>query len=287
MPNYTSSIFTPQATIIPQSAGDIEEARIKRLTDLANLNKLQKDPIYEARRLALAQAGLDEASFYHQGQLKSDARGQDITLRGQDVQIRGQDIGQKTDQANDATARRGQDFQAQSSKDSRANEFIRTAFARPDIPLPVLAQTAADEGHPALANAFATGHGHDVEGKAQKAVAELSALKTTQKPEDYAQVLAAQTSDPEVRAAIQKTAPHLFGPTTATSPGASTYDFSQDPEIAALNPLVQQQQASQVAQAAQNTAFLSSRDRVFARQKALSSARRKAGVFDPNRDAFR
>lgn len=219
--SYSSTIFTPQPTIIPPSAGDLEEARIKRLTDLANLTNIQQQPALEARRLALQKAGLDETAFYHQGQLKSDIRGQDVTQRGQDVQVRGQDLDVKANEARDATTRRGQDFDQQAHKDAQANDFIRTAFSRPDIPANVLSQAAANAGHPELANAFDTTHGHETEAKGQKAVSELSAVKSTLSPQDYAQVVASQASDPDVKAYIQKSAPHLLGTGSPTAPGVA------------------------------------------------------------------
>lgn len=187
---------------IPQSAGDLEEARIKRLTDLANLDNLRDQPKQERMRLALQQAGLDEQTAYHASQAASETRGQDITLRGQDVgyagQARGQDLTAQADAARNATDRRGQDFGATAAKNSNfaniVSSFVAAGGSHED-----LATAAAYAGHPELLRAVNDHKQGETAKKAALTLGVYSAVKD--KPGFLAQL---KESDPEVHAAVMK-----------------------------------------------------------------------------------
>lgn len=113
--------------IVGPSQGDLEEARIKRLLDLARLTQLKQEPLIQQQqidlqrqRLALEQLGLGETGRHNvkteeqsNAQLAEAVRqhktdsllrqmGLDVEQRGQDVTTRGQDISSTT--AHDAIA---------------------------------------------------------------------------------------------------------------------------------------------------------------------------------------
>jgi hypothetical protein len=131
-------------TFIPPSAGDLEEARIRRLMDTAKLYNLQQEPIFAQKHLDLQRSQLNETAGYHQAELADRATGRQLEARGQDVQMRGQDM--------------TMDAHKEALKSATANNILSHAIARPDIPLSVYADTAKQFGFPELGNALATHH---------------------------------------------------------------------------------------------------------------------------------
>lgn len=103
-----------QPTIIAPTTGDLEEARIRRLIELAKLKQLQQDPLVQQQQLALQQSQVSEAGRHnvateaeahstleatikqHQTDALLRQAGLDIDQRGQDVTARGQDINART-----------------------------------------------------------------------------------------------------------------------------------------------------------------------------------------------
>lgn len=120
--------FDIHPNILPPTQGDLEEARVKHLLDLARLTQLKQEPLIQQQqldlqrqRMALEKLGLGETGRHNvateeqsnaqlaeavkqhqtdallrQAGLNVEQRGQDITTRGQDVTARGQDIGLQT-----------------------------------------------------------------------------------------------------------------------------------------------------------------------------------------------
>jgi len=68
--------------IIPPSAGDREEARVNRLTQLAKLRNLELEPQQQQRLYELNRAQLEEQKRQNQSQTNTQIRGQDIDMRG-------------------------------------------------------------------------------------------------------------------------------------------------------------------------------------------------------------
>lgn len=215
MPTYNSfssiGSFNPQPTIIRPSAGDLEEARVKRLTDLAQLTNLQNQPAIESRRLALQKAGLDQNAFAQTQQSLLEQRGQDVTQRGQDiganVSTRGQDLAAKSEEAARILTKRAQDLGQKSETARTHGSLLSTAFSRPDIPLSQLADAADSAGFPEFKKAFTAAHDHELTAKASQQIATLGVLKTAGKPADYLTALNAAKADPELFGALKKNAP--------------------------------------------------------------------------------
>lgn len=166
--------FTPG--IIPPSPGDLEEARIKRLIDLARLKQLQQDPLIQQQQLQLqrqatgetgrhnvateaeSNAQLAEAVRQHhvdallrQSGLDVEQRGQDISARGQDVTVRGQDIGLQADRERIAAAKEQSKTASETQlTDTLISHFLSGVSNDPAGDKQNLAKILALRGHPEM-----------------------------------------------------------------------------------------------------------------------------------------
>lgn len=203
MPLYnTADPLNIRPTILPQSPGDIEEARVKRLLDLQQLQNLQNQTPLELRRQALERAGLDETSRFHTNTLGVEQRGQDVQQRGQDLQssIAG---------LSDTTQRRGQDIEAQSRQDTltaqkeeakqqHIERILDVAGRNPSASLQTLADLAGALGAPEIKKGLEAGHAHEVDTKATKIAAQLHTFKDAGETAGYLQTANQAKADPEV-----------------------------------------------------------------------------------------
>lgn len=163
--------------IIGPSEGDREEARIKRLLELARLTQLKQEPLIQQQqidlqrqRLALEQSGLSETGRHnltaeeqankqlteaireHTANQLLQQAGLDVQQRGQDVQTRGQDIDYraKTESEGAQTARA-----ALASKTATTDTLIHALTSNPNVLHPeeatrTLAKVLALRGDPEL-----------------------------------------------------------------------------------------------------------------------------------------
>lgn len=148
---FFRGFLNPQPTIIPPSAGDLEEARIRRALDLAKLKQLQdsssfqeRDQLLQQRAQDVTQRGQDIESENNRQRIAVEQAGLSLTQRAQDVTQRGQDI-----------EARGQDVSANAAKD-REHMGLLTDLLRNHVDhggdLATAARAARAAGVPELAN---------------------------------------------------------------------------------------------------------------------------------------
>lgn len=220
--------FDFRPNIIPPSAGDLEEARIRRLMDTAKLRNLNLEPLQQQRMYELQKAGLSETTGYHQAQIADMATGRNLEARGQDVQMRGQNL--------------TMDAHKEALKSSTENNILAHAISRPDIPLSVYAETAKQFGFPELGNALSM---HHDEMQTEKAKQLGTALKTAASSGDtktYSELLNTYKAMPdfqELAPKIKATIPEYAKDLDPTKPGVqtttATNSYANDPEFRALN----------------------------------------------------
>lgn len=253
-------------TIIPPSAGDREEARIRRLMDMAKLHQMQMDPQFEQRRLQLAERGLGLQQEQQTTAKQLGLRGQDIDMRGQDVQMRGQDIG--------AQANRDE------MRQRTLNNIISTAASRPDISPKQWAKVAEEFGFPEVSNSFKAMHEETQNDTAKKMASSLVALKKAGDPEAYGTFLDTIKTNPEaadLTPRILKTAKDMgydIGPDLdPTKPGVQTQAPTADPQLLAAESRV----------TARRTADKVESDRLR-KLSELFKRRKRAGLEEGNYD---
>lgn len=242
--------FTPG--IIPPSAGDLEEARIRRLMDTAKLFNLRQEPVQANRMYELQKSQLAETSGYHQAQIADMATGRKLESRGQDVTMRGQDM--------------TMDAHKEALKASTANNILAHAISRPDIPLSVYADTAKQFGFPELGNALSTHHDEMQTEKAKQLASALKTAATSGDTKTYGELLNTYKAMPdfqELAPKIKATIPEYTKDLDPTKPGIQTVapknnPYANDPEFRALDtqaaPLAAAEKLRQ-AQAARDAAF--------------------------------
>ena len=171
--------------IIPASGADKEEARIRRLMDLAKLRSLEVAPEQEERLFRQRQQEFQtQTDLARQGLEQTKAiqlRGQDIDMRGQDINTRGQDL-QYSAQT------RGQDIGLKESQERNKAQIVENlvrAAADPRTNLPVLAEYAKTIGEPGLATSIEAVEGKELDLEVQKFLPALTAAKQTNDTKGY------------------------------------------------------------------------------------------------------
>lgn len=209
---YAQPSFTDmRPTILGPSAGDLEEARIRRLMDTAKLFNLQQEPVFQQKALDLQRSQLDETSRYHQSEIADRATGRQLEARGQDVQQRGQDM--------------TMDAHKEALKSATANNILSHAIARPDIPLSVYADTAQQFGFPELGKALATHHDEMQTEKAKQLGTALKTAATSGDTKTYGELLTTYKNLPdfnELAPKMQKFLPEYAKDIDPTKPGVQT-----------------------------------------------------------------
>lgn len=197
--------------IIGPSHGDIEEARIKRALDLANLNRIRTESRIALEQIGIQKAQLAEQEKYHQAQIAGEGAGREVTQRGQDVQARGDTLQYQA-------ATRGQDIGATTARESQTAatqrqtdvthagllaDFI-TAAREPgtsDKALETIARALSAAGVNEPTKALAPQQEQEKQDAVQAQLGSYNALPPAQRPAFLAQL---QKSNPDVHAAVIK-----------------------------------------------------------------------------------
>jgi hypothetical protein len=171
--------FNLRPTILPPTQGDLDEAKIKHLLDLAKLTQLQQEPLIQSQnmdlqrqRLALdklgttetgrhnvateeqSNAALAEAIKQHSTDALLRQMGLNVEQRGQDITARGQDIGSQTahDVSSAETERSKLNARTQTT-DTLINAMLAHGDAmHPEQSMQLLAKVLAQRDNPELLN---------------------------------------------------------------------------------------------------------------------------------------
>jgi hypothetical protein len=172
-------MFNFRPTLLAPTQGDLEEARVKHLLDLAKLAQLQQEPLIQSQnidlqrqRLALdklgttetgrhnvateeqSNAALAEAIKQHSTDALLRQMGLNVEQRGQDITARGQDIGSQTahDVSSAETERSKLNARTQTT-DTLINAMLAHGDAmHPEQSMQLLAKVLAQRDNPELLN---------------------------------------------------------------------------------------------------------------------------------------
>ena len=174
-------------TYLPPSAGDIEEARVKRLLDLAQLNRYQSESDFQQEQNRLGWAKLQDDRQGRLDSLLNARRDQEINLRAQDVQQRGQD---------QATMDKREEM-----KSTRLGDLMRVYGAQPNADMNILGATMAASGMPEFQTVLQANAGKLADAKVAQAYQEYSNLKPGAAQDTYLKAKAIE--NPEVAAGLR------------------------------------------------------------------------------------
>ena len=262
-----------QPRIIGPSAGDLEEARIRRLTDLAKLRSLEMAPEQEERLFRQRQAEFGKNT--------------QLAERGLGLQERGQNLSYDADLLRDSTQRRGQDLGMQESGERNKTQIANTLFnlaADPNTNLEVLSEFARTKGEEGLAKSLEVVRGKELDTEVQKFLPALAVAKQAGDTEGYlAGLESAKARGPKFVERLRASAPEYATDLDPKKPGVqtkpSTVDpYASDPAFAEVNQRISQRDAEQKVRDEEQRRLDLARNKTRSRSFELQKRKEELGL---------